>query len=71
MDWGDRWQPLAERPPTWAEHRDCGGAVQARLVCEGCGADVDAAAVTATAAPGVAAHKGTAVLGRLAMRASD
>lgn len=71
MDWGDRWQPLPEGPPTCAEHRDCGGAVHARLVCEGCGAEVDAAAVRATAGPGVAAHKGTAVLGRLALRASD
>lgn len=68
MDWGDRWQPLPEGPPTRAEHQGCGGRVTARLVCTECGAMPQAHAVVATAGPGVAAHKGTAVLGRLARR---
>ena len=68
MDWGDRWQPLAEGPPTRAEHQGCGGRVAARLVCTECGAMPAVQEVVATAGPGVAAHKGTAVLGRLARR---
>ncbi|MGE4425968.1 MAG: winged helix-turn-helix transcriptional regulator [Solirubrobacteraceae bacterium] len=34
MRWGDRHLAGPEGPPVRMEHRDCGGAVHARLVCE-------------------------------------
>lgn len=34
MDFGDRWLAGPQGPPVTARHRDCGGRVSARLVCD-------------------------------------
>jgi DNA-binding HxlR family transcriptional regulator len=39
MHWGDRWY-APDGPPRVLRHRDCGGVVGARLICERCGAAV-------------------------------
>jgi DNA-binding HxlR family transcriptional regulator len=41
MQWGDRWY-APDGPPRVLRHRDCGGLVGERLVCERCGAAVSA-----------------------------
>lgn len=40
MAWGDRYAAPAG-PPTLVLHRDCGGAINDRRVCERCGAEVE------------------------------
>ncbi len=46
MEWGDRYFDGDGGPPRVAEHLDCGGHVEARLVCEVCGRAVAAAEVS-------------------------
>jgi DNA-binding HxlR family transcriptional regulator len=52
MSWGDKHVSGPGREPTLVEHRDCGGRIDERRVCERCGAIVGARDVRATAGPG-------------------
>jgi DNA-binding HxlR family transcriptional regulator len=40
MQWGDKHLAGEEGPPMALEHRDCGGAIDDRRVCERCGAEL-------------------------------
>ena len=52
MKWGDR-HAAPDGPPMLILHRDCGGEVNERFVCEACGEAVDARAADARPGPGV------------------
>jgi DNA-binding HxlR family transcriptional regulator len=41
LQWGDRHLAGPEGPPRVGRHRDCGGALRVRMVCEHCGDTVD------------------------------
>jgi DNA-binding HxlR family transcriptional regulator len=62
MKWGDRHSPADGGPPTLILHRDCGGEVNERFVCEKCGADVDARSSQAMPGPGSLRRWPTAAL---------
>jgi DNA-binding HxlR family transcriptional regulator len=42
MHWGDRHLAGSVGPPRLTHHRECGGSLQTRLVCERCGQVADA-----------------------------
>ncbi|MFD7657009.1 winged helix-turn-helix transcriptional regulator [Actinosynnema sp. NPDC059797] len=46
MEWGDHYLAGEAGPPSVAEHNDCGGRVDVRLVCACCGQDVDRSDMT-------------------------
>lgn len=52
LEWGDRWLPPAAGPTVALEHRDCGAAVHAALVCEAGHADLAITDVAAVPGPG-------------------
>jgi DNA-binding HxlR family transcriptional regulator len=54
MKWGDRWY-APDGPPRVVRHRDCGGTIDAHLVCERCGRKVTARDVRLEAGPGARA----------------
>src|SRR4051812_45229937 len=56
--WGDRHEAPAG-PPTEFSHRDCGGRVSDRRICETCGAEVELRDVRAVRGPGAADHPGS------------
>ena len=37
LDWGDRYSPDPDGPPMLIVHKECGGAVSDRGICESCG----------------------------------
>jgi DNA-binding HxlR family transcriptional regulator len=61
MKWGDR-HAAPDGPPMLILHRDCGGEVDERFRCSGCGADVDVRSAEARPGPGAARRWPTAVL---------
>jgi len=50
ISWGDR-HAAPEGPPVILEHRDCGGGVNDRRICEKCGASLGPRDVTARPGP--------------------
>ena len=42
MNWGDRHAPDPDGPPMLVLHRDCGGKVDERLMCDRCGEPITA-----------------------------
>jgi DNA-binding HxlR family transcriptional regulator len=42
MKWGDRHAPDAAGPPVVITHRDCGGEIDERLLCDRCGEPITA-----------------------------
>lgn len=52
MRWGDRHLAGPEGPPRLVRHATCGGEVEERHVCAGCG-PIDAAEVTVLPGPGL------------------
>ena len=64
MNWGDRWIPDPRGRPLLARHDDCGGSVEARLVCTKCGVLVGSDEVHAEPGPGAQARRGTAFVAR-------
>ncbi len=51
LEWGDRHRAPAG-PPVVPSHRGCGGRINAALVCDSCGAQVDPAAFEVLFGPG-------------------
>jgi DNA-binding HxlR family transcriptional regulator len=51
-EWGDRYA-APDGPPIVYSHSVCGGAIQATLVCSGCGGRANPAEVKATPGPGM------------------
>jgi DNA-binding HxlR family transcriptional regulator len=56
MHWGDRHRAEPAGPPRLTRHRDCGGEIHTRFVCEACGTPVPAAEVDVLPGPGARAH---------------
>ena len=54
--WGDRYSPEPDGPPMLIVHKQCGGPVSDRGVCERCGELLHARDACARPGPGVAAH---------------
>jgi DNA-binding HxlR family transcriptional regulator len=52
MQWGDRHLAGDDGPPVVLTHRDCGGRIDDRRMCEACGAVVTAREVTPLPGPG-------------------
>ncbi len=53
LAWGDRHSPTPAGPPMLIEHRECGGRVSDRGVCEECGQVLHARDAVALPGPGV------------------
>ena len=46
QDWGARWMPWPRGPALVLRHEPCGRRLRSRLVCAGCGGEVDPREVT-------------------------
>jgi len=55
LAWGDRHSPGPDGPPMLIVHKECGGAVSDRGVCERCGETLHARDARAVPGPGIAA----------------
>ena len=55
MGWGDRWSTGPEGPPRVIIHKECGGEVTDRGICESCGELLNARDAKAVPGPGAAA----------------
>jgi DNA-binding HxlR family transcriptional regulator len=55
MHWGDRHSAGPEGPPVLVIHKDCGGPVSERGVCESCGKTLNARDARSLPGPGAAA----------------
>jgi DNA-binding HxlR family transcriptional regulator len=53
MHWGDKHLPVDGGPPRLIQHRGCGGAVEAELVCQQCGLSIEPFRAQAVAGPGL------------------
>jgi DNA-binding HxlR family transcriptional regulator len=53
MKWGDRYYAGEEGPPRLTLHEGCGGVVDERFRCGGCGAHVDFDQLSVVAGPGL------------------
>ena len=53
LSWGDRYSPGPEGPPMLIVHKECGGAVSDRGVCESCGKVLHARDARALPGPGL------------------
>lgn len=51
MRWGDTWMADEQGPPMTLVHRACGHSTSPSLVCSHCGAEIEARAMQALAAP--------------------
>ena len=53
LAWGDRYSPTPGGPPMLIVHKECGGRVSDRGVCESCGEVLDARDARALPGPGM------------------
>jgi DNA-binding HxlR family transcriptional regulator len=58
LNWGDRHSPSPDGPPMLIVHKECGGAVNDRGICESCGEVLGARDARAVPGPGLAALAG-------------
>jgi len=54
LNWGDRHSPSPAGPPMLIVHKECGGPVSDRGICEECGKVLDARDARAVPGPGLA-----------------
>jgi DNA-binding HxlR family transcriptional regulator len=54
LNWGDRYSPSPDGPPMLIVHKECGGAVSDRGICESCGKVLHARDARAVPGPGLA-----------------
>jgi DNA-binding HxlR family transcriptional regulator len=54
LSWGDRYSPGPDGPPMLIVHKECGGSVSDRGICESCGQVLRARDARAVPGPGVA-----------------
>jgi DNA-binding HxlR family transcriptional regulator len=52
MQWGDRYEPESEGPPVIVVHKECGGTVNDRRICERCGKSLEVREATTIPGPG-------------------
>jgi DNA-binding HxlR family transcriptional regulator len=55
MRWGDRYSPSPDGPPMLIVHKECGGSVSDRGICEECGQVLSARDARAIPGPGLPA----------------
>ena len=55
MKWGDRHYPRPEGPPRLTLHRDCGGQLDAAMLCDRCGRQARFSELEVVPGPGLAA----------------
>jgi DNA-binding HxlR family transcriptional regulator len=55
LNWGDRYSPDPKGPPMLIVHKECGGAVSDRGICESCGEVLHARDARALPGPGLLA----------------
>ncbi len=55
LNWGDRYSPAPQGPPMSIVHKECGGSVSDRGICESCGKLLHARDAKAIPSPGTAA----------------
>ena len=53
LNWGDRYSPGPDGPPMLIVHKECGGAVNDRGICEECGKVLKARDARAVPGPGL------------------
>jgi DNA-binding HxlR family transcriptional regulator len=53
LNWGDRYSPSPDGPPMLIVHKECGGAVSDRGICENCGKILSARDAQALPGPGL------------------
>jgi DNA-binding HxlR family transcriptional regulator len=53
LNWGDRYSPGPDGPPMVILHKECGGAVSERGICESCGQVLSARDARALPGPGL------------------
>jgi len=58
MHWGDRHSAGPDGPPLVVRHKDCGGEVSDRGICEACGEVLTARDAIAVPGPGAAVYEG-------------
>ncbi len=58
MHWGDRHSAGPDGPPVLVVHKECGGAVTDRGICEACGAVLTACDAKAVPGPGAVVNEG-------------
>jgi DNA-binding HxlR family transcriptional regulator len=56
LHWGDRYSPGPDGPPMLIVHKECGGAVSDRGICEECGQVLNARDAKALPGPGLPAE---------------
>jgi len=52
MNWGDQWMAKSDKTPVIFVHRDCGAEITPKLVCSGCGGELNAHNIYPKAGPG-------------------
>src|SRR4051794_30784382 len=57
LEWGDRYAAPDAGPPMVLRHKDCGGEINGRRICEECGAEVEPWESQATVGPGAVAEQ--------------
>jgi DNA-binding HxlR family transcriptional regulator len=57
LAWGDRHSPEPDGPPMLIVHKECGGPVSDRGICEACGKELHARDARALPGPGVGAEQ--------------
>jgi len=57
MNWGDQWMTKPDGAPVIFVHRDCGAETTPKLVCSGCGGELNAHNIYPKAGPGVASEE--------------
>jgi len=60
--WGDEWECPEGGPPIIPTHKNCGGRVEAKLICDVCGPLSDGKEVTARRGPGAQVKPGTLLI---------
>jgi DNA-binding HxlR family transcriptional regulator len=56
LHWGDRYSPSPDGPPMLIVHKECGGAISDRGICEECGQVLNARDARALPGPGLPAE---------------
>jgi hypothetical protein len=54
MYWGDKYEPAPDGPPSIVIHKDCGGQIDDRRICQKCGKHLEVREAKAVDGPGVA-----------------
>jgi DNA-binding HxlR family transcriptional regulator len=54
MHWGDKYEPAMDGPPSIVIHKECGGQIDDRRICQKCGKHLEVREAKAVDGPGIA-----------------